>query len=170
MHTDLLARHDGEILDARDVVDAELDEDDEIFACVATCNIVVSCRPGPYARTAAGLVRVPAASIQFAIRVFRDVDILIRELGAFVVVGFGATKHFLEGRGHDLVGDGFAVDFVALVRVNDLEGAICVGGEVEARGMRDEGVLDVVACAVGVEVVVDGHGVGFGVDELVALG
>ena len=167
LQTDLedLTGHDGEVLDAGDMVDAELDPDDDVLVF----DIVLARGPGAHARAAAGLVGVPAAGVEFAVGVGGDVDVVVGELGALEVEAAGVGEHFLEGRGVDLVGDGFAVDGVADVGVLDLEGAVGVRVEVDAGGRVDDRFVDDVAVAVRVPVVANRHGVGFVVDEAVGV-
>ena len=126
--------------------------------------------PGAHAGATAGLVGVPATGVEFAISVARDVDVFIGELGAAVVEAGGVGEDLLEGWGHDFVGDGFAVYGVAAVRVGDFEEAVGVWVEIVAAGVCYQGVGDSVAGAVRVEIGVDRHGMGFGEDELVAIG
>ena len=126
LHLDDLARHDGEILDARDVLQPKLQPHDDVLVQDGLPAVRPRAHPGP----AAGLVRVPAAGVELAVVVSGDVDVVVGELGAFVVEGVGVGDHFLEGGGVDLVADGFAVDGVAGGFVEDLEGAggvvVCV--------------------------------------------
>ena len=117
-----LARHDGEILDACRMLEAKLDEEDEI--CIR--DVVVAVRPRAHPVAAAGLVRVLAAGVEFAVAVPRDVEVVVGELGALVVEALAVGEEFLEGRGVYLVADGVAVDGVADRGVLDLEDAVVV--------------------------------------------
>lgn len=163
-HADDLAGHDWKILRAGDMLDAELDPDDD----VVIDDVVLAVGPGADAGPAAGLVGVFAAGVEFAVAVGGEVEVVVGELGAFVVVGVFVGEHFLEVRGVDLVGDRLSVDGVEGGGVLDLEGAGRGGGQVEALGGGDDVVGDGVADAVGVEIGA-GHGVGGGGDEAVVV-
>lgn len=164
LHLDNLARHDWEILNARDMLQTKLQPHHYILIH----DGLLTVRPGAYPGPAAGLVRVFAAGVELAVAVFGDVEIVVGELGAFVVEGVGVGEHFLEGRGVDFVADSFAVDGVAGGLVEDFEGAAGVVVGVEAGRLFDRGFRDGVADAVGVEVG-DGHGMDFVVDEAVGV-
>ena len=165
MHLHDLARHDGEVLHPRDMINPELDPEDNILVD----DVVLAVRPGTHTGATARLVGVEAAGVELAVAVGGDVEVVVGELGALVVEGLRVGEDFLEGRGDDLVADGFVVDGVADGGVLDLEGAVGVGGEVEAGGVGDEGLGDGVAGAVRVPVFGDGHGVGLVVDEPVGV-
>ena len=77
-HLQDLARHDGEIFDSRDMIDAKLDKED----------VLVTRGPGSHTGAAAGLVRVLSTGVEFAVAVLDDVNVVVGELGAFVVEGF----------------------------------------------------------------------------------
>lgn len=162
-HLDDLHGHDGEVLDAGHVVDAELDPDDDVLVL----DVVLARGEGAHAGAAARLVGVLAAGVELVVAVGGDVDVVVGELGALEVEGGRVGEHLLEGRGVDLVGDGLAVDGVGDRRVLDLEGAVDVVVEVVAAGRGDGRAVHRVADAVGVEVAA-GHGVRFLVDEAVA--
>lgn len=164
LHLDDLARHDGEVFDPRHVLQPELHPQHN----VRVHDGLPPVRPRAHAGAAAGLVRVLAAGVEFAVAVPGDVDVVVREFGALVVEGGRVRDHLLEGRGVDLVADGFAVDGVPGGFVEDLEGAGGVRVRVEAGGLLDGGLRDGVADAVGVEVG-DGHGVDLVVDEAVGV-
>lgn len=164
LHLDDLARHDREILHPRDMLQSKLHPHDDVLIHDRLLAVRPRAHPGPAAR----LVRVPAAGVQFAIVVFCDVEVVVGELGAFVVEGVRVCEHFLEGRGVDFVADRFAVDGVAGGFVEDFEAAARVVVGVEAGRFGDGGFRDGVADAVGVEVG-DGHGVHFVVDEAVGV-
>lgn len=165
LHLDNLTRHDWEIFHARHMLQSELQPHDYILVH----DGLLAVRPGAHPGPAAGLVRVFAAGVELAVVVSGDVDVVVCELGAFVVEGVDVGEHFLEGRGVDSVADCFAVDGVAGGCVEDFEGAAGVGVGVEAGGFFDCGFRDGVADAVGVEVGGDGDGVGFVVDEAVGV-
>jgi len=76
------------------------------------------------------LVGVFAAGIEFAVGVFGDVEVVVGEFSALVVVAVWVCDHFLEGRGMDFVGDWFPIDRVADGGVLDFENAIDVRVEV----------------------------------------
>ena len=160
-----LARHDGEILHPRNMINPELHPEHDVLVN----DVILPVRPSTHACAAAGLVRVPAARVQLAVAVAGDVDIMVGELGAFEVETLWVGEDLLEGRSHDLVADGFVVDRVADGGVLDFEGAVGVWGEVEAGGVGDEGFGHGVACPMWVPVFGDGHGVGFVVDEAVGV-
>ena len=147
-HRDDLARHDGEILHARHVLQSELDEDDE----VGVGDVFVAAGPGAYAVAAPGLVCVFAARVEFAVVVFCDVDVVVGEFGAFVVEALGVGQEFLEGGGDDFVADWFSVDGVFDGGILDFEHPVGIGVEVEAARILDEGLRDGVADTVRVEV------------------
>ncbi len=125
-------------------------------------------RPSAHAGAAAGLVGVFPAGEELVVAVGGDVDVVVGELGALVVEGVGVGEHFLEGRHVDLVGDGLAVDGVAVGYVLDLVSAVGVVVDVETGGVLDEIFLDGVADAVGIEFRAR-HWVGFFVDEAVGV-
>lgn len=147
-HLDDLTRHDGEVLDTGDVVDAELDVYDQVLVD----DVVFAVSPAAHTGTAARLVCVFAAGVEFAVAVLDGVDVAVGEFDTLVVEGVLVGDTFLEWRSVDFVGDGLVVDGVADVDVLNFEGAVGVGVEVVAAGLRDEGFFGVVACAVGVEV------------------
>ena len=163
-HLHDLARHDGEVLDPGDVLQAELHPDDD----VGVHDAVLAVRPRPDPLPAAGLVGVLPAGVQLAVAVSGDVDVVVGELGALVVEGVRVGEHFLEVWRVDLVRDRFAVDGVDGVRVGDLVGQ--VGGlvEVQAAGVGDLALADGVAHAVRVEVGFL-HGEGFGGEDAVSV-
>lgn len=104
------------------MLQAELDEEDE----VRVGDGVAAVGPGAHAVAAAGLVRVFAARVELAVAVSGDVEVAVGEFGALVVEAVLVGEQFLEGRGDDLVADGFAVDGVLDGGVLDLEGAVVV--------------------------------------------
>lgn len=156
--------HDGEVLDARHVVDAELHEDDD----VGVDGRVAAVRPAAHAGAAARLVGVEAAGVELAVAVRGQVDVVVGELGARVVEGLRVGQDLLEGRRHDLVGDGLVVDRVAHAGVDDLVDAVGVRVEVVAAGVGEGGFGDGVAGAVRVEGRAR-HRVRFVVDEAVGV-
>ena len=162
-HLEHLARHDGEVLDPRHVVDPELHPHHD----VGVEDAVVAACPAAHPRPAPRLIGVPAAGVELLVTVGGHVDAVVGELGAGGVEGGGGREEGLEGGGVDLVGDGFGVDGVEGVGVLDLEDAVRGGGEIEAGGVGDERFFDVVARAVRVPVGRDGVGVRFVVDEAV---
>lgn len=159
-----LARHDGEVLDAGDVLEAELEPEHNV--CIH--DVVAAVGPRAHAGAAARLVGVLAAGVELAVAVAGDVEVVVCELGAAVVEGGGVGDEFLEGGQVELVADGVAVDGVPDGGVEDLEGAGRVEVCVEAGGAFDGRLRDGVAVAVGVEVG-EGHGVDFVVDEAVGV-
>ena len=161
---DDLAGHDGEVLGAGDVLQAELEPEDDVGVDDGVAAGGPGADPGPAAR----LVRVAAAGVELAVAVPGDVEVVVGELGALVVEGVRVGEHLLEAGDVDAVADGLAVDGVAGGRVEDLEGAGGVVVGVEAGGLGDGGLGDGVADAVGVEGG-DGHGVDFVVDEAVGV-
>ena len=161
---DDLAGHDGEVLGAGDVLEAELEPEDD----VGVGDGVAAGGPGAHAGAAARLVRVLAAGVELAVAVPGHVEGVVGELGALVVEGVRVGDHLLEGRGVDLVAYGLAVDRVAGGLVEDLEGARRVRVGVQAGGFGHGGLGDGVADAVRVEVG-DGHRVDFLVDEPVRV-
>ena len=115
-------------------------------------DVFVPARPRAHALTAARLIRILPAGVELAIGVFGDVQIVIRKLGALVVVAFRIRNHFLERRRMDLVSDWLPIDRVAHGSVLDLKDAVGVGIKVEACRSLNERFLDGVAHTVGVEV------------------
>lgn len=87
-----LARHDWEILDARDMVDAELNEDNEIVVD----DVVFAIRPVAHAGTAAGLVGVLSATVQLVFTVLDSVDVVVGEFGSLVIEAVGIGDDLLE--------------------------------------------------------------------------
>ena len=164
LHLDDLARHDGEVLGARHVLEPELEPEDN----VRVDDGIAPPRPRAHARPAPRLVRVLAAGVELPVAVARDVEVVVGELGPLVVVRVGVRDHLLEGRRVDLVADRFAVDRVPRGLVEDLEGAGRVGVVVEAGGPLDRRLRDRVADAVRVEVG-HGHGVDLVVDEAIGV-
>ena len=164
LHLDDLARHDGEILDACHVLQAKLHPHDDILVH----NGLLAIRPRAHAGAAARLIRVLAAGVEFAVMVFRDIDIVVGEFRAFMVERVGVGEHFLKAWGVDFIADGFAVDGVAGGFVEDFEGAGGVIICIQAGGLWHGGLQDGVANTVGVEIGY-GHGVGFVVDEAVGV-
>lgn len=100
-HLHNLTGHDGEILDAGHVVYSELDVDDD----VVVEDVFVAGGPGSHACAAAGLVCVLASGVEFAVDVFDDVDVMVCEFGAFVVVAVCVGEHVLEWWSVDFVAD-----------------------------------------------------------------
>ena len=169
MDRDLLARHDRKVLDSGYMVDSELAKDGDVLAGRPTGDVVVSVGPGANTCAAAGLVRVPAAGVELSVGVLGDVDVVVGELGPLVVETLWGAKDVLEGWGVDFVTDCFAIDSVAAVRIDNFEDAVCVRRKIEACRVGDERIVNEIACAVWVKVI-DFHGVGFGVDELITFG
>lgn len=163
-HPDGLAGHDGEVLGAGDVLEAELEPEDN----VRVDDVVAAVGPRAHARAAARLVGVLAAGVELAVAVARDVEVVVRELGAAVVERGRVGDELLEAGQVELVADGLAVDGVPGRGVEDLEGAGRVEVCVEAGGGFDGRLGDGVAVAVRVEVG-EGHGVAFVVDEAVGV-
>ena len=163
-HADGLTRHDREILRARRVLQPELHVQHQILID----DVFIPPGPRAHAGAAAGLVGVFATGVELAIGVLGDVEVVVGELGAFVVVGVWVRENFLEGRRVDFVGDWLSVDGVADGGVLNFEDAVAVWVEVEARGGFDKGFLDGVADAVEVKGRA-GHRVAFFVGEAVRL-
>ena len=143
-----LAWHDGEVLDARHVVDAKLHEQHD----VSVDDVVVSGRPRPHAGAAARLVRVLAAGVQFAVPVGSDVDAVVGEFGTLEVEAVLVGKKGLEGRGHDLVCDRLAIDGVALGGILNLEQSVLREVEIETGRFLNKVFLHEVARAMWIEV------------------
>lgn len=150
-----LAGHDGEVLDARNMVDAELHPHDNVLVPDA----VLAGGEAAHARAAARLVRVPPARVQLAVAVGGDVDVVVGELGALEVERARVREHLLERRRVDLVRHGLAVDGVAHRRVLDLEHPVRVRVQVEPARRLDHRLRHVVRDPVRVPVLVDGEGV-----------
>ena len=131
-------------------------------------DVLVTGRPRAYAFTTAGLVGVFSTRVELAVGVLGNVQIMIRELGALVVVAFRVGNHFLKRRRVDLISDWFPIDRVAHSGVLDFENAVGVWVEIEACGSLDEGFLGGVADAVGVEGRAR-HGMAFLVDEAISV-
>ena len=159
-----LAWHDGEVLDARHVVDAELDPDHNVLVL----DLVFAVRPAPHAGPASRLVGVPAAGVQLAVPVARHVDVVVGELGAFEVEAVRVRQHLLERRRVDLVPDGLAVDGVFLLRVHDLERAVGIDVEIQAAALLHHRLCHAIAHAVRVPFLVHRHRVRLVVHEPVA--
>ena len=107
-HLDHLARHDGEVLDARHVLQPELQPEHNVGVDDGLPAVRPRAHPGAPAR----LVRVLAAGVELAVVVPGDVEVVVGEFGALVVEGGGVRDHFLEARRVDFVADGFPVDGV----------------------------------------------------------
>ena len=131
-------------------------------------DVVLACGPSSDPVPTAGLIGVAARGIELVVAVARDVEIVVRELGALEVEGVLVGEDLLKGRGVDPVADWFPVDGVSDGGVLDLEGAVEVIVEVQTRRLGHGGFLRVVADAVGVEGRA-GHGVDFVVDEAVGV-
>lgn len=164
-HLQYLTWHDGEILYPGDMVDAKLDENDDILVN----NVVVTGGPAAHTGAAARLVCVFSAGEEFVIAVGDGVDCAVGELGTLVVEAVLVAEDGLEGRGHNLVGDGGAVHGVAHAGVLDFEGAVGERSRVVAAGFFEERIRDCVAGSVGVQFGVASGRVGFGVDEAVGV-
>jgi len=154
--------HDGEILDARDMVDAELDPNDD----VVVENIILAISPRAHTGAAAGLVGVLPAGVEFTVTVGGDVDVVVGKFGPLVVVGVWVSQHLLEGRSHDLVRDWLAVDGILDFGVLDLEDAVAVRIEIVATCGSHRRLSHYVAYAMGVEVG-SRHCMGFVIDETI---
>lgn len=115
------------------MVDTELHENDQIVID----DTLSPLRPAAHTRASARLVGVLAAGVEFVVAVLDGVDVAVGELGALVVEAVLVGEDFLEGRGVDFVGDGFAVDGVAHGGVLNLEGPVRVRVEVVAAGFGD---------------------------------
>lgn len=125
---DDLTRHDWEVFNSGDVVDAELDKDNKIFVD----DVVFAVGPAAYTSATTGLVCVFAAGVEFAVAVLDSVNVAIGELDTLVVEAVFVGDTLLESWGVDLVGDWLVVDGIENVGVLDLEGAVCVWVEVVA--------------------------------------
>jgi hypothetical protein len=75
-----LTRHYREILNARNVVDTRLNIENE----VGVLDVLISLCPGPHTSPASRLIRVHAASVQLAVLVLDDVDVVVGELRALL--------------------------------------------------------------------------------------
>lgn len=160
-----LARHDGEVFDAGDVVDAELDPDDNVLVLDA----VPAGRETSDPRASPRLVRVPASRVQLPVPVGGDVDVVVGELGPLEVERGRVGEHLLEGGRVDLVRHRLPVHRVAHLGVLDLEDPVGVGVQVQAAGGLDHGLGDAVGHPVGVPLRVDGHRVGLVVRQSVPV-
>lgn len=149
------------------MVDTKLHENDKIFIL----DVVAPRRPAAHARPAARLIRVTPTGVEFigAVAVGDGVDCAVGEFGALVVEGGGVRQHRLEGGEVDFVGDRCVVDGVENCGVLDFEDAIHREVGVVAARVREDRFLRYVAVAVRVGGRVDGHGVGFGVNEAVRV-
>lgn len=115
-------------------------------------DILFAVSPGTNAGTATRLIGVFAASEEFVVMVFGDVDVVISELGTFVVEGAGIGNHFLESRGVDLVCNWFAINGIAGEVVLYLVGPVSVVVCIEAGRSLNSGFRNGVADAVRVEI------------------
>ena len=93
-------------------------------------NILVAVGPGADTGAAARLVGIFATSIEFAVSILGDIEIMISKFRALVVVAVGVGDHFLESGHVDLVRDGLSIDWVAYGGVLDFEDAIDVRVEI----------------------------------------
>lgn len=146
-HFDNLARHDGEVLDTHNVLQAELHPDDNIVVD----DVFLAISPGTDTGTATGLIGVFAASEELVAVVFGDVDVVVSELGTLVVEGARVGDHLLEGGGVDLVGDWLSVDGVAGEVILNFVGPVRIVVCVETGGLLDSGFGNGVTYAVRVE-------------------
>jgi hypothetical protein len=128
LQTDLdnLTRHNREVFNSRDMVNAELDKYNKIFVD----DVVFAVGPAAYTSAAAGLVCVFAAGIKFTVAVLYGVNVAIGKFDALVVEAVFVGDTLLESWSVDFVGDRLVVDGVENVGVLDLEGAVCVWVEV----------------------------------------
>ena len=139
---------------------AKLRPDDDILVN----NIVFPLRPGPYARTAAGLVGIRSSGIQLSVGVLGNVQVMIGKLCALGVEAVWMGEQLLEGWERELEAFHLAVDEVAgCLRVHDLECPVSAVVYIYACGFVHQHVFGGVAVAVGIEIVL-GHGVGLSVD------
>ena len=136
-HLDDLAWHNGKILDASGMLEAELHEQDE----VRVLNIVPSIRPRPHPRTAPRLIGVFAARVELAVFVLSNVDVVICEFRSFVMEAVRVCDHFLKWRGVDFVADRLAIDWVADGGILNFESSICVVISVQPAGVTHDGLL-----------------------------
>ena len=162
-HPQNLARHDGEILHTRHMLQPKLHPHNHILVH----HVILAVRPRAHPLPAAGLIRVFPACVQLAVAVSGDVEIVVGELGALVVEGFRVRDHFLEIGRLDLVRDCLAINWVQRVRVADLVGAVGGGVQVQACGVGDFALAHRVADGVRIEVGFL-HGEDFGGEDGVA--
>lgn len=146
------------------VVNAELDKDDE----VVVDNVVFTVRPAADSGAAARLVGVLATAVKLIIPILDSVDVVIGEFGALVIKAIMVREDLLERRSMDLVRNRLAINRIADASVLDLERAVGVDVEIVPACLLDDGLLRVVAGAVGVEIGAR-HWEGFVVDEAVAM-
>lgn len=157
---DDLHRHDGEVFNPWYVVDTKLDPDDNVIIL----HVILTISERTHTGTTARLVGVFSSGVELAVPVGCDVNVVVCELGTFVVERFLVREHLLEGRNVNFVGDGFSVDWVLDGGVLDLEGAVDVVVEIVAAGDGDRLGFNGVTDTVGVEVAA-WHGVRFVVDN-----
>lgn len=162
---DDLARHDWKILNSRNVIDAKLDPDDDIFIN----HIVFPVRPRAHTRTSTRLICVPASRVQFPIRMLGNIDRMVRKLRPLEMEAVGVCQHFLERRDMNLISHRLIVDSITNSSVLNLEGAIGVRIEIQTSGLLDDCFVHRIAHTVGIPVFVHGHSVGFIVDEAIRV-
>jgi hypothetical protein len=128
---DNLTRHDWEVFNAWDVVDAELNKHNEIFID----DVVFAVSPAAYASASTGLVGIFAAGVEFAVAVLHGVNVAVGEFDALVVEAVFVGDTLLEWWCVDLVGDWLVVDGVEDIGILNLEGAVRVWVKVVTAGL-----------------------------------
>lgn len=145
---DDLARHDREVLNARDVLKTKLHPNHDIIVY----NILFAVSPRSYPSTSTRLVSILPTCIELTVMVLGDVDIMIGKLCSFVMKGVGVSDHLLEGRCVDLISDCFAIHWVPRRLILDLENAIGIVVCVKSTGFPNNFLFHSVANTVGIEV------------------
>ena len=87
-------------------------------------DILFAVGPRTNACAATRLVGVLATRVQLVVVILGDVDVVISELGTFVVEGAGMGDHLLEGWSMDFVGYCLVVDGIPRIVVLDLVGPV----------------------------------------------
>jgi len=123
---DNLARHDREIFNSRDVIDTKLNKEDNVFIN----HLIFVTGPRTNTSSAAGLICVLPAGEELIFAMLDDVDVMVCELGPFVVKGVLVRDDILERWDVDLVCDWLPVDRVAICNILYLERAVCVVVEI----------------------------------------
>ena len=109
----------------------ELYPDDDIIVD----DILFAVGPRTNACAATRLVGVLASGVQLVVVILGDVNVVISELGTFVVEGAGMGDHLLERRSMDFVGYCLLVDGIPRIIILDLVGPVGVVVGVKTTGL-----------------------------------
>ncbi len=115
------------------------------------------------------LHRKPTRSVQFVVLVLCHPHMVVCEERALGLDATGCSEYLLRGQGFEFVAYGVTGFGVRFGGVDDFEDAVVEGVCVDAGGLVDDGLADLVEVAVGVGFFVRGHAVGFFVEDCVVV-